>query len=136
MEIVERECAGARELWQAWEAHEEREQGHVAKSDAVACRRQSFEHQRMAVERQRSAEVLFELGASVERDLDGGELPHAREKNFVVRAGIADEQRVAARIAKNGGGDADVDGFRLAARSGDFFGEVARAGTAMLRDGA
>ena len=51
-------------------------------------------------------------------DFDGRELPHAREKNIVMRAGVFHEESSAARVAENRGGDADFDGRTLFSRAG------------------
>src|SRR5277367_1364414 len=68
------------------------------------------------------------------RDFDSGELPHAREKHVVVRAGIADKDRATARVAQNRGGDAYFHGGTLQARRGNFARQVARAGHASARN--
>src|SRR5208282_3990215 len=60
---------------------------------------------------------------------------HARKEHIVVRAGIADEERAAARIAENRGSDLDADRCAFAARGGNLAREFARAGAAPSRYG-
>ncbi len=97
---------------------------------------EGLQRERSAVEGESGAEMPFKLGARMSRDFDGGELPHAGEENVIMSAGIADEEGTSARIAEDGGGDADLDGFWFAARRGNGAGEIASAGEAVLGDGA
>lgn len=90
LEIFESQRSRAGKFRQTPKLNKEREQGDGAKGDAVAGSGQGFELERRAIERQSFAQVLFEFGARISRNLDGWKLPHAREEHFIVRAGIAD----------------------------------------------
>ncbi len=88
------------------DAREKRQQRDVAKRDAVAGCAQGFEPRTMrAIDCESRAKMRGELALRVSRNLDGRELPHAREEHVIVRARIPHEQRAAARIAQDGGGD-------------------------------
>lgn len=128
------ENASARQSGKPGNASEKREQRDVAKRDAVAGSGQRFERERGAVEREDFADVGGKLGLRIARDFHSGELPHAREEDVVVGAGIADKNRATARIAEDGRGNAHFHGGRLATRGGNFFCEVASASTAAARD--
>ena len=81
-------------------------------------------------------EIFLQFGFWAARDLDGGELPHAREQGVVVRAGILDEKRAALRVEQNQCGDRYRDGRASAARSWNFVGDALRVGLARLHERA
>jgi hypothetical protein len=71
----------------------------------------------------------------VVRNFDGGELPHARKQDAVVRAGILHQYRAGTGITKNRGGDSDPDSAALVAGSGDFRCGAEGIGAAPARGG-
>src|SRR5271154_1651469 len=95
---------------------------------------QTFE--RDFADRERRAEMFLEVCLWTARDFDGGELPHTGEQNRIVRTGVLNQQRAAARIAENCGGDFHVDRGAFAAWRGDFGGEALCVGAAVARYGA